>query len=279
MPAEKPILAVFLSARGAPALLGSGPRGPIPSYSFPENAAEALAAAVRWERWRARPAGTALALDDFTRDAVRAVVDRVREANDERLQLAPEDLATILRVAGIAFAEIVLTTPDAATTAAPRLGYPLVAKALHGGGLLAGSDRGGVEVGLDGPDALDAAVRSSRDPRSPRTASRLDGVVLQREVRGGIDARLGVTTDPTFGPLISCGLGGLMAELVGDVSWCVPPVTDLDAAEMLARHPAARLLTGFRDGPPGDRWRWPTSSSASPPWSRSRRSSSTSSSP
>ena len=250
MPAEKPILAVFLSARGAPALLGSGPRGPIPSYSFPENAADALAAAVRWERWRARPAGTTLALDDFTRAAVRAVVDRVREASDERLQLPPQDLATILRVAGITFAEIVRTTPDAATTAAPRLGYPLVAKPLTAPG---GSrdDRGRVEVGLDGPDALDAAVRRL-ETRAAALGQPLDGVVLQREVRGGIDARLGVTTDHTFGPLISCALGGVMAELVGAVAWCVPPVTDLDAAELLARHPAVRLLAGFRGGPPGD---------------------------
>src|SRR5262249_47891112 len=74
VPGEKPVLAVCLSARGAPALLGTGPREAIPSYSFPENAAEALAGAVRWNQWRARVPGTALVLATFAREAIRAVV-------------------------------------------------------------------------------------------------------------------------------------------------------------------------------------------------------------
>src|SRR5262249_41824386 len=58
VPAEKPVLTVFMSARGAPAVLSSGPRGGLPSYSFPENAARVLAAAERYGRWRRRPTGT-----------------------------------------------------------------------------------------------------------------------------------------------------------------------------------------------------------------------------
>src|SRR4029077_13037316 len=71
--------------------------------------------------------------------------------------LEPEDLATILRAAGIGFAEIVRSTPEAAGLAAPRLGYPLVAKAIAPG-LLPGSRLRGTEVALDGPDALAAAI-------------------------------------------------------------------------------------------------------------------------
>src|SRR5262249_18950095 len=114
VPGEKPVLAGFLSARGAPPLLGTRARGAIPSCSFPENAAEALAAAVRWGRWRARVTGTPLALSAFARDAIRAVVDRVLAASDGPVWLEPEDLATILRAAGIDFAEIVRATPEGA---------------------------------------------------------------------------------------------------------------------------------------------------------------------
>ena len=251
VPLEKPVLAVFLSARGAPVLLGSGPRGAIPSYSFPENAAEALAAAVRWGRWRRRVTGSPLALSAFARDAVRAVVERVLATAQGPTWLEPEDLATILRAAGIDYAEIVRATPGGATAAGPRLGYPLVAKAVSPG-LLPGSDLRGVELGLDGPVALAAAVeRLGR--RLAEAGRRLDGVLLQRQVTGGIEALAGVTTDPTFGALVLCGIGGALVELMGDVAVRVPPVTDVDAEEMLSQLRTVRLLAGHRGAPPGDR--------------------------
>jgi acetate---CoA ligase (ADP-forming) len=251
VPAEKPVLAVFLSARGAPALLGSGPRGAIPSYSFPENAAEALAAAVRWGRWRRRVTGTPLALSGFARDAVRAVVDRILTTADGPTWLQPEDLVTILRAAGIDFAEFVRATPEGAAAAAPRLGYPLVAKAVSPG-LLPGSDLRGVELGLDGPEALAEAV-GRLDRRLAEAGRPLDGVLLQREVAGGVEALVGITTDPTFGALVFCGLGGALVELMGDVAVRVPPVTDVDAEEMLSRLRTVRLLAGHRGAAPGDR--------------------------
>jgi acetate---CoA ligase (ADP-forming) len=251
VPADKPVLAVFLSARGAPALLGTRPRGAIPSYSFPENAAEALAAAVRWSRWRTRPRGVTLALGTFAREAIRAVVDRVLAGAGEPIWLEPEDLATILRAAGIGFAEIVRAPPEGAVAAARRLGYPLVVKALSPG-LVPGSDLRGVELGLDGPDALAAAVERLA-ARLTERGRRLEGVLLQREVPGGVEAVVGVTSEPTFGPLVACGLGGPLVELLGDVSYRVPPVTDVIAQEMLSRLRAERLLAGYRGAPPADR--------------------------
>ena len=251
VPAEKPVLAVFLSVRGAPALLGSGARGPIPSYSFPENAAEALAAAVRWGRWRRRTTGSPLALSGFAHDAVRAVIERVLATADGPTWLEPEDLATILRAAGIDFAEIVRATREGAVAAAPRLGYPLVAKAISPG-LLPGSELRGVELGLHGPEELAAAV-DRLGGRLAEAGRRLDGVLLQREVAGGIEALVGVTTDPTFGALVLCGLGGALVELMGDAAVRVPPVTDVDAEEMLSQLRTVRLLAGHRGEPPGDR--------------------------
>jgi acyl-CoA synthetase (NDP forming)/RimJ/RimL family protein N-acetyltransferase len=251
VPADKPVLAVFLSARGAPARLGTGTRGAIPSYSFPENAAEALAAATRWSQWRTRDPGTALAFGTFAREAIRAVVDRVLAGAGEPVWLEPEDLVTILRAAGIGFAETVRATPEGAAAAAPRLGYPLVAKALSPG-LLPGSDLRGVELGLDGPDALVAAI-DRLGARLAEHGLRLDGVLLQREVPPGVDAVVGVTIDPTFGPLVGCGLGGPLVELLGDVSYRVPPVADVVAEEMLSRLRTARLLAGYRGAPAADR--------------------------
>lgn len=251
VPAEKPVLTVFLSTRGAPAVLGTGPRGPLPSYSFPENAAQALAAAERWGRWRRRPRGTAVTLEPFARDAIRAVVDRVLARTVGPAWLGVDDLATVLRAAGIPFAETVTTTRTEAVAAARRLGYPLVVKAIAPG-LLHKSDAGGVLLGIRSPAALVEAV-ATLEARITAAGHPLDGLLLQREIAGGLEALVGVTTDPTFGPLVVCGLGGVLVEILRDVTHRLPPVTDVDAAEMLDKLRAARLLDGWRGAPPGDR--------------------------
>ena len=64
---------------------------------------------------------------------------------------------------------------------------------------------------------------------------------------------VGVTADPTFGPLVVCGLGGVLAELVHDVVFRLPPVTEVEAEEMIDKLRAGRLLAGHRGAAPGDR--------------------------
>jgi acetate---CoA ligase (ADP-forming) len=251
VPPEKPLLTVFMSARGAPAPLGSGPRGALPSYSFPENAALALAAAERYGRWRRRPAGTSLTLGRFERDAVRAVVERVLEKATGAVWLDPPDLWTMLRAAGIDFAVSEVAAPPDATATAERLGYPLVAKAVAPG-LVHKSDVGAVILGLDSAAAVADAV-TTLTARLGALDLPLERVLLQRQVTVGIEALVGVTTDPTFGPLVVCGLGGILVELVRDVVHHLTPVTDVDAAEMIGKLRAARLLDGYRGQPPGDR--------------------------
>ena len=83
--------------------------------------------------------------------------------------------------------------------------------------------------------------------------AQLEAILLQREIRGGIETLVGVSSDPTFGPLVVCGLGGVLVELLRDAAFRLPPVTDLDAEEMLASLRSARLLDGYRGALPGDR--------------------------
>ncbi|HLK13108.1 MAG TPA: GNAT family N-acetyltransferase [Candidatus Binatia bacterium] len=251
VPAEKPVLTVFMSARGAPPALAAGPRGALPSYSFPENAAQALAAAERYGRWRRRPQGTPLVLPPFARAAVRAVADRALAGAAEPRWLEPDDVRTVLRAAGIEFAAMEVAAPADAVATAERLGYPLVAKAVAPG-LVHKSDVGGVILGLDSAAAVARAVEALTE-RIAAAGRRLERVLLQREVAGGVEALVGVTTDPTFGPLVVCGLGGVLVELLRDVAHHLTPVTDVDAAEMVGRLRAARLLDGYRGSPPGDR--------------------------
>ncbi len=254
VPSHKPVLTVFLSSQGAPEVLSRGPRGRIPSFTFPENAAMALAAAFRYARWREKPQGTLVKLEPARVSAVRAVLDRVLESARGEAWLEPDDLATVLRAAGIDFASgeaVVPATSIGVAEATERLGFPLVAKAIAPG-LLHKSDSGGVLLGLQSPDQVIAALSTLRD-RMRKAGLELEGVYLQREVRGGIEALVGVTSDPTFGPLVVCGMGGVLVELLKDVAFRLPPVSDVDAEEMLEKLRSEKLLKGYRGAPPGDR--------------------------
>ncbi len=251
MPSHKPILTVFLSTAGTPLELNQGARGTIPSYNFPENAAMALAAATRYGRWRSRPRGEILTLGRFARETIRTVVDRALEGASTPRWLTSIDLAIMLRAASIEVALAERTTVADACSVAERLGYPLVAKAIVPG-LVHKSDVGCVILDLDSSTAVADAVRALQE-RTSAIRAELHGILLQRQIAGGIEMMAGVTSDPTFGPLLACGLGGTMAELYLDVASRLHPVSDLDADEMVRALRSSPLLDGYRGGPAGDR--------------------------
>jgi acyl-CoA synthetase (NDP forming) len=251
VPAHKPVLTVFISTAGPPSELNQGARGAIPSYNFPENAAMALAAATRYGRWRARPRGGILTLSRFARETIRTVVDRALEGAESSRWLAPTDIAMMLRAAGIEVALAERTSVADACAVADRLGYPLVAKAIVPG-LIHKSDAGCVILGIDSTGAVADTVRTLQE-RTSALGSQLEDVLLQRQINGGIEMMAGLTSDPTFGPLLLCGLGGTMVELIKDVAFRLHPVSDLDADEMVRSLRSSRLLDGFRGGAAGDR--------------------------
>jgi acyl-CoA synthetase (NDP forming) len=80
----------------------------------------------------------------------------------------------------------------------------------------------------------------------------IDGVLAQQMVSGSQEVILGIVRDPTFGPLVLFGLGGIYAEALADVSFRMAPLTTTDAEELLAEVRAAKLLAGLRGAPPAD---------------------------
>ncbi len=251
MPPEKPVLVVYVSSQGAPASLHTGKRGLLPCYAFPENAALALSAATRYARWRQRPRGRMFELEHFAVASVRAVVDRALGAGGTPVWLSPEDVAAVLCAVGIGYAPWERTTLEEAADAAERLGYPLVAK-LISPDVLHKTEVGGVILGLESAGEVSRAA-SVLAERARAHGARFQGVLLQREIPRGIEALVGVTTDALFGPLLVCGLGGILVELLRDVSFRLTPVSDIDALEMVASLRSAKLLDGYRGSPPGDR--------------------------
>jgi acyl-CoA synthetase (NDP forming) len=179
------------------------------------------------------------------------VVDRVLSGTEEPVWLGAADLATVLRAVGIDMVATESVAIDDAVEVAERLGYPLVAKAVAPN-LIHKSDVGGVIMNLNCAADVEHAVRQL-DDRMRAIGSELTGVLLQRQAEGGVEALVGVTTDPTFGPLVVAGLGGVLVELLKDVAFRLTPVTNVEAAAMLRELRASQLLDGYRGSAAADR--------------------------
>ena len=116
------------------------------------------------------------------------------------------------------------------------------------------SDVGGVHLGARTPAEIEAAahqVLANAARNCP--GAKIDGVLVQEMVADGVEFILGMTYDPTFGPLIVCGAGGVTVELFKDAAVLLPPVERDDVIGALASLKVAKLLDGFRGAPPRDR--------------------------
>ena len=250
--ATKPVLTVFLSSRGMPEALASGARGRLPSFSFPENAARALAAAARYARWRERPPGRRMTLSAAAVARIRAAVGvGALGEPGARAWLTPAAVEDVLAACGIRTAPSRVTAPGDAPGAADAIGYPVVVKGLAAG-LVHRSDVGAVILGLRSAEEVTAAVALLRE-RLAAHSLELDGVLVQRQVEGGVEAIVGIVSDPELGPLVVAGLGGRDVELMRDVSFRLVPATDDDAADMIDRLRMRPLLDGYRGAPRADR--------------------------
>ena len=127
------------------------------------------------------------------------------------------------------------------------MGYPVALKGF-GPELLHKSDAGAVKLRLASPDQVRDAYRDLAD----RLGRRLAGVHVQPMAADGVEMFVGGLQDPTFGPVLFCGSGGVLVELFGDAACRICPMSDRDAAEMLDSVPGVRRLRGYRGQPPAD---------------------------
>lgn len=116
------------------------------------------------------------------------------------------------------------------------------------------TDVGGVRVGVAGEaevrTAFEEIVAGARRAVPDAT---IHGVLVQEMVTGGRETIAGVTRDPSFGPVVMFGLGGIFVEVLRDVVFRVAPIGRRDAADMIAGLRGARLLDAVRGAPPSDR--------------------------
>ncbi len=234
----KPVLANFLSAEGVPEILRK-----IPSYKFPEAAAAALAKVTAYGEWRRRPPGVAPKFDDIRIDDARAVVERALTRGGG--WLSPFEIKELFDAVGIPITKAkCVVDAEGAAKAAQEIGFPVVLKAM-GPNILHKTEVGGVALGLGD----EGAARAAYIDMSNRLKDDMTGAVVQEMIRGGVEVVVGATLDPTFGPLVVYGSGGILVEMMSDVAFRIHPLTDRDVEEMMEEVKGTALLRGFRGAP------------------------------
>ncbi|GAA4920745.1 acetate--CoA ligase family protein [Streptomonospora salina] len=183
----------------------------------------------------------------YDREAVRAVLDRAR--SESRSALTAPEGKELAEAYGIPVPrEALATSADAAVSLAVELGLPVVAKIVSPD-ILHKTDAGGVEVGLSSAEEVEAAYRRIVDnARSYDPRATIEGVQVQQMVGGGTEVLIGATTDPTFGKVAVFGLGGVLVEVLKDVSFRLAPVSAADARAQIGDIKAAEVLDGVRGG-------------------------------
>ncbi|MGZ3349485.1 MAG: acetate--CoA ligase family protein, partial [Xanthobacteraceae bacterium] len=224
-------------------------RAKAPHVSFLQEAYKALRAIASVARRdeRERLARGSLLQPQAPAPERRDLAARLRSrATAEPVALDEAQSKEVLRAYGIATAEEALVTSrTAAIEAAGRIGYPVVLKAVSAE-LLHKSDVGAVVLDLASPEQLAAAYD---DMAQRMQRHRLTGMLVCRQVRGGLELVLGLHRDPEMGLVVMAGSGGVLLELIKDVTFCAPPVSAEKARDMLARMRGARLLAGYRGSP------------------------------
>jgi 4-hydroxybutyryl-CoA synthetase (ADP-forming) len=221
--------------------------GGIPYYLYAEPAIKTLKAMYDFKKWVDSKASTKASILQFTKDTakVKSIFENVRK--HERTNLLEEEGYEVLQAYGFPTPQSILcTTEQEGIDAAKRVGYPLVMKIVSPD-IIHKSDAGGVKVGIKTDDELKNAFRTiTENALKYKSDAKIKGVLVQEMVKSAKETILGASQDPTFGPVIMFGLGGIYVEVLKDVVFRVAPIDEQEAISMVESIKTIKLLKGVR---------------------------------
>ena len=183
---------------------------------------------------------------------VRQVLDRVKA--EGRTSLAPAETKALCDAYGIPVPkEALAVSAQGAARLADQIGYPVVMKIVSPD-ILHKTEAGGVIVGVKNAGEAAAAYESIMlNARGYKADAAIDGVQIQGMLTGGVEVIVGALTDPSFGKVVAFGLGGILVEILKDVTFRLAPVSRTEALSMIDGIAAAEILRGVRGGDAVDR--------------------------
>ena len=186
------------------------------------------------------------------RASVQKILDQVQV--EGRSTLRPDESRSLCQAYGIPLPrQEIARTPADLSRLADEIGFPLVMK-IASADILHKTEAGGVVVGVrNSAEASQAFEDIMGRARAYKADAKIDGVLVQQMLTGGQEVIVGALTDPSFGKVVAFGLGGILVEVLNDVTFRLAPVTEQDALTMLDSISAAEILNGIRGNARVDR--------------------------
>ncbi len=209
----------------------------IPVFDTPERAVRAIAALCP----RVSRDDAAACAQDEAAPAAQKILDEVHGL------LSEDKTAELFSLFSLPLPKQALArTADEAAAMAERIGFPVIAK-ISSKDILHKTDVGGVMANLRTSAEVKAAFDTIKKNISKnRSDASQDGVLIQQMLPAGNEFIIGAVRDPSFGPLIMVGLGGIYTELFRDTSFRIGPVSQDEAYAMLEELTVWKLLLGMR---------------------------------
>ena len=253
--ASKPLIGVFLDFH--PPLMSSGePDAPgmLPRFDGSVDAIQALAALTSYAEWCRRDPG-AVPMVEVDTQAAKLLVNRILATQPAGRELTETEAAELLGTYGINLVpQFAVASLDDAVAAGDQLGWNVVLKATSSA-VRGRPDLASVHRNIDNAAEMVAAWKDLRQLIAEIGLGNDEDLsvampVVQAMAPPGVALMITSREDAAFGPIISLGLDGIPSELLGDTVYRVPPLTAVDAAEMVRELKAAPTLFG-RHGAPG----------------------------
>ena len=221
----------------------------IPMYVFPETPAYVLGSMAKYANWIAKPLKSQWQKPVIFRDRVQTLLEK----NKNEKAVGEADTRPILEAYGIPVVTgAVATSADEAVQIAEESGLPVVMKIVSPE-IIHKSDMGGIRLNLNEPQAVRTAYSEMlEDIKQRKPDARIEGVLIEKMADKGSEVIVGMKRDPSFGPLMMFGLGGIYVELFKDVGFSISPQSTEDVMEMIKSTKAGKLLAGLRGQTPAD---------------------------
>lgn len=249
---DKPVTVSFVGGERSEEAMAWLVENGIPAYAAPDTAVNAMSALREFYRMRLMVAEPITLCGADNRAEALKIINSARA--DGRDALTEIEAKQVFSAYGLPVTRTQLAkTEDQAVELANTIGYPVVMKIVSPE-ILHKSDAGGVKVNIKNDASVREAYRTIiENAKAFNEDANIHGIAIQEMAPWGTEVILGSTNDPTFGPTMMFGLGGIFVEVLKDVTFRVAPVSTSQAVRMLGEIRGAPILAGVRGELPRDR--------------------------